>query len=259
MLLKRLLTTSSALLLLASSVSRADDTPSSPPPDAVESAADAPPTASAPSAAMAPPVAVPLVFPPAALQAALDPKASTGLTLRDQARGFFNAMTAMGNGTNGTNHATEGTGFWLSVYTPQAYIATAAATARREYRVFGPAEVTEEIARPVLRVIVHPDKATDIRRAGDSVQHVVIRSTNKESIAVQPLSKEPFTESVQNIFGASAEYGGVVATFDLDAVTAVRRADKDGKGEFFITVVGEGSKKDFKVKTKHFDDLPGLK
>jgi hypothetical protein len=43
----------------------------------------------------------------------------------------------------------------------------------------------------------------------------------------------------------------VDAAFPVDQLASVG----DGKGEFLVTVVGESGEKNFKVKTKHLDDL----
>lgn len=186
-----------------------------------------------------------------------------GLVLRDTGRGIMNAMAHMG-GKPGQRVDTA-TGFWVEVYTLQSWVDLHKAWAAEEYREFVEADITDEMREPVLRIIVHPDlpNTFDAQAMASSVKHVVLRSTLKEAIAVQPLTKEPFAEvrhgqRLQTAGGAVLEYSGVIVTFSLDALASLRSADKQAKGEFIITVVGEGSKKDFKVKTKHFDRLPGL-
>jgi hypothetical protein len=189
-----------------------------------------------------------------------------GLVLRDSGRGFMNAMAALSTPKyQPVNAHTYGTGFWLEVYTPESWIALHKMWAAEEYREFTDNDVTDEMREPVLRVVVHPDipGTFDGQAMASSVKHAVVRSTFKEAIAVQPLSKEPFAErphgqAIQTVGGAVLEYSGVLVTFPLDAVLALRDADKQSKGEFIITVIGESEKKDFKVKTKHFERLPGL-
>jgi hypothetical protein len=156
-----------------------------------------------------------------------------------------NAFLAAGSrpGERNAQHS----GYWLSVYTPLAFIANERAKAK-EYRAFGPLEVTEEMRQPVLTVIIHPDSPAAFHAFASSVEHVVIGSTAKEAVALQPLRKETFGEEFQNAMGAKIDLSGVIATFPLDAIDAIRAADPNR--EFFVTVVGSGSKKDFKVKTK---------
>jgi hypothetical protein len=87
-----------------------------------------------------------------------------------------------------------------------------------------------------------------------SVEHVVLTSKDKQQV-VQPLSKEPFTEDVQNAFGAKLQYTGLIATFPLDAVRELRGGKADQ--EFNVIVVGNGRKeRQFTVKKKHFERLP---
>lgn len=175
-----------------------------------------------------------------------------GLILTDVGRGIMNALSAPGD--------TMGTGFSVRVYTPISWIEQQASDAAKEYREFTPRDLGPDSFDPVLHVVVYPDEPTTMtakgRATSASVQHVVIRDAEKK-VAVQPLSKETFTDEVSNALGARATYAGVRATFALADLSKVR--GPSGTGEFFITVVGEGrSEKNFKIKTKHFDDLPGL-
>jgi hypothetical protein len=172
----------------------------------------------------------------------------TGLVLIDQDRAFTNAMR--------TSDTTIGTGFSVRIYTPTTWLQQQAADAAKEYRPFTERDITPEMLEPVLRVIVHPDMPTqltaaDMRRA-TSVQHVVLRDTARQ-MTVQPTTKEPFTETVSSAH-RDAAYQGLVATFPLDAVAGLRKADKNG--EFYIVVVGQVGERAFKVKTKHFRGLP---
>ena len=90
-----------------------------------------------------------------------------------------------------------------------------------------------------------------------SVEHIVARAGQKKDGVVQPDSKEEFTEDAQNAMGAKATYRGIMATFDIQKIEALR--GRDPKREFFFTIVGDRREKDFKVKEKHFEDLVGLK
>ena len=177
----------------------------------------------------------------------------TGLGLSDSGRAFGNALVAMNN----PYAQTDGTGFSLRVYTPKTWIAQLASNAAKEYKPFTADDVTEEMLEPVLRVVVYPDKPTMLNGKGmsgaSSAEHVVLRDENKRSV-VQPMSKEPFTDTASSALRDMA-YQGIVAKFPLDAVRELR--GPKGDQEFLIVVVGEGrTEKAFKVKEKHFARLP---
>ena len=182
-----------------------------------------------------------------------------GLRLTDKGRGFFNALTAAGNGLNGTRNATQGEGFKVWIYTPEEWICQISFEAAREYRELERDELTPEDLADVVRVVAYPDTPTEVHAAGmqqqSSVAHVVIRDARKRE-AIQPIEKRTFTEDVQNAMGARLQYVGVVAFFDPQDVDAIRRQDK--KGEFHVTVVGDNGEKNFKIKDQHFARLAGL-
>jgi hypothetical protein len=182
-----------------------------------------------------------------------------GLHLTDKGRGFMNALTAMGNGMNGTHYATQGGGFSVWIYTPEAWICQRSFEAAKEYRVLTHDDLAPEDLADVVRVVAYPDTPTEIRAGGmqqqSSVAHVVIRDARKHEV-IQPIDKQPFTEDVQNAMGARLQYVGVVAVFDAHEVEAIRRLD--AKGEFHVTVVGDNEEKNFKVKDQHFARLAGL-
>jgi hypothetical protein len=90
-------------------------------------------------------------------------------------------------------------------------------------------------------------------RNASSAEHVVLRDENKR-LVVQPISKEPFTDTASSALRDMA-YEGILARFPLDAVRELRGA-KAGN-EFLIVVVGAGTtEKEFRVKEKHFERLP---
>lgn len=180
---------------------------------------------------------------------------SAALSISDAGRGFMNAMASL----NGPGAVTAGTGFRLAMYTPLTWVQQQASDAAKVYKPFRPEDVTDDMLRPILRIVVYPDKATDFRNQAQtsSVEHVVVRDEAKRQV-VQPLSMEPFAESTQTAGGAQLHYNGLMVTFDLDQVKALIATP--GLDEFFVTVVGERSKeKDFKIKNKRFKDLPGLR
>ncbi len=98
-----------------------------------------------------------------------------------------------------------------------------------------PGDVARWVLQPVVRVMVYPDTPNSVVassvRGTSSVEHVVLTSKDKKQV-VQPLSKEPFTEGVQNGFGAKLQYTGVIATFALSDVRELRggKSDQD-RGE----------------------------
>jgi hypothetical protein len=76
----------------------------------------------------------------------------------------------------------------------------------------------------------------------------------RQTVVVQPVFKRPFGTEQQNNLGGKAALAGIDAAFAFDSLATVR----DEKGEFLVTVVGEGEEKNFRIKTKHLDDL-GIK
>jgi len=172
-----------------------------------------------------------------------------GLRLIDSQQQFAAAMTASSYG-RGSN------GFSLRAYTPVAWVRQLASNAAKEYRTLDPAELGREHIEMVLRLFVNPDTPNTVTASGmsgtSSVQHVVLRDESKR-IVIQPLSKEAFTEEVANAMGGRATFQGLVAKFDMDDLTEIRKGD----GEFFITVIGaSGEEKNFKVKKKHLERMP---
>lgn len=164
------------------------------------------------------------------------------------------------NSTGGDGlHLREGfnllaSGFVVDIWTPQTWIRHQAAIAAKEMRPFGEADVTPEMRQRVWRVEVAPstpDKITQPEN-GSSVSHVVFRTKDK-SIVVQPLTKEPTTDTVQNAMGAALSYEGMSLTFP-DADVRELWGPKQDK-QFWITVIGDNETYDFEIKKKHFERL----
>lgn len=180
----------------------------------------------------------------------------TGLLLTDTGRAWGNALTAMNNSMNHRADATAGVGFSLHVYTPKTWIAQLSSNAAKEYRPYDLSNITEADLEPVLRVEVYPDMPTVLNgegmRLSQSVQHVVLRD-DKRRLVVQPVSVDGFTQTASSAMRDKV-YEGLVATFRLDAVEQLRGESQDH--EFLIVVIGHGSEKTFKIKTKHFEHLP---
>jgi hypothetical protein len=175
-----------------------------------------------------------------------------GLRLVDSAQRFVAALTANGHGPTASN------GFTVSAYTPLAWVRQLASEAAKEYRPYAAEHVSDEALEPVFRVVVYPDTPNTVTAGGmrgtSSVQHVVLRNESRE-YAVQPLSKEIFVEEVSNALGGRASFEGLRVKFDMADVRKLRGSK--GDREFFITVIGAtDEEKNFRVKRKHFDDLP---
>lgn len=171
-----------------------------------------------------------------------------GLTLQD----FWESL---GYGTNQQSNAV--TGYTLRIFTPRAWIARMKQEAKRKYKAFEVADVTEEDRLPILRVLVSPSTpervtAEGLQRAA-GVDHVVLRSEDKK-VVIQPLVIDSYIVEVSNAMGGRAELKGAIALFSMEELGRLRAS---GSGEFFVTVVGDkGNEKDFKVKRKHFTRLP---
>jgi len=179
-----------------------------------------------------------------------------GLVIRDAGRGWMNALNAL------ADEPTEGSGFWIEIYTPVAWLRQLSSDAAREYRDLSRRDLEPDDLAGVLRVTVHPDMPDRVSRRGmrlsASVEHVVIRPRgDKGARALQPLSTRTFDETAVGRHGREASFAGVEAIFDLGAVARVREQSRDG--EFDVIVIGSRDReKSFGVKKKHFDRLPGL-
>ncbi len=176
------------------------------------------------------------------------------LHLSDTGRGILRALAALDTNNPG-GYSTVGTGFSVEVCAPANWIARRMDEAKRFYVELKWEDLAEQDRANLLHVVALPDRTTNLNvENGDSVAHVVLRHPDKEkrkAVVVQPLFKRPFGMEQQNNLGGKAELAGVDAAFPFEVLAAVQ----DEKGEFLITVVGEGQEKNFKVKTKHLDDL----
>jgi hypothetical protein len=182
----------------------------------------------------------------------------TGLLLTDSGRavanGIMSALAAMDN--RPSTPGPYGTGFAVSVFTPQTWLAQHVGNALREYRPFDLDQLDPDFYQPVLRVTGIPDLPTYVTGRGlsaaDSVKRVVV-TDEKRSLIIQPLTQEEYGQTVSSAF-RDANFSGAVVTFPLEGVDAVRRLSS--KREFLIIVIGYGTEKVFKVKTKHFKSIP---
>ncbi len=180
-----------------------------------------------------------------------------GLRLEDTGQKWSNAFASMDN-KNQSSRYSEHSGFAVRLLTPRTWVAWRAHEAKRVYKPYGFADVSESDRIHVLRIVVIPDTPAYVvagsgMRASSSVEHVVLRTVDEKDV-VQPLDIEPYQLDAKNAMGGSAGYSGVIAFFSMEDVARLRKADS--KGEFLVTVVGErGKEKTFKVKRKHFEQL----
>lgn len=159
----------------------------------------------------------------------------------------FSAITA---GLSGQGTA----GFSAELFSVDTWIQNLAADAAAKYLPFTKDDLRSEDLVNAFRVVAYADKPVNMKdaRLAESVTHVVVRDT-KKTTALQPESTEPFDDTVGNLFNAKVELNGLRAVFDWEKVDEIRKSDP--KGEFFVTVIGDRSEKNFKVKTHHFEKL----
>jgi hypothetical protein len=178
------------------------------------------------------------------------------LIIRDAGRGLMNALSAL------ADEPTEGSGFWIEIYTPISWLEQLGSDAARDYRDISFRDLEPDDLAASLRVTVHPDMPDRVTHRGmrlsASVDRVVIRPKGRKDVrALQPLSTRTFDETAKGRHGRTASFAGVEAIFDLDAVNEMRELSREG--EFDVIVIGEADReKVFSVKKKHFDRLPGL-
>ncbi len=181
---------------------------------------------------------------------------SQALEIRDAGRGLMNALSRM------ADEPTDGSGFWIEVYTPISWIEQLSSDASKDYRDLSPRDLEPEDLDAVLRITVHPDMPDRVTHKGmrlsASVEHVVIKPKGrKDEPALQPIYTREFDETARGRHGRRATFAGVEAVFDLEDLARVRELARDG--EFDVIIIGSGDReKTFSVKKKHFDRLPGL-
>lgn len=115
-----------------------------------------------------------------------------------------------------------------------------AAEAKRKYKPFTVADVTEAMLAPVVRLVVEPDPPT--RRGRNLVttpiaEHVVIKGV-KSRDAIQPESQVLAPVSWSNQLGGKVEGQAVVASFPLDAFRAIPEGDVE-----VVIVTGDGERR----------------
>jgi len=98
--------------------------------------------------------------------------------------------------------------------TPYSRVVGAAKAAKREYKPFSEADVTADLLRPEIDVVVFPE-------AKGRVDAIVIapRGSKDRTAVMQPTTATATTTEFQNLYGARFEGVGLVATFPLSVLS----------------------------------------
>jgi hypothetical protein len=172
-----------------------------------------------------------------------------GLHLSDTAAMVLQALgeysASQGQSSPGTQ--TPASGFQIVAYTPVTWVAQNAADALAARQTFTLQSVTDEMNRPVLRVVAAP--STPPRQGINfgldvaSVKSVYVRDATKK-LRVDPTFVRPF---------AHERLQGLIAEFPIDQIVPLRGSNP----EFQVVVEGtNGQQKAFTIKRKHFEALP---
>ena len=149
-------------------------------------------------------------------------------------------------------------GFGVEVYSPYGWLAKLARDAAMKGQEMLPRHVSELHVEPVLRVVCHADVPQEFRVGafGNPVASATIVSPNKKvTEPLQPVSTMRIPDKFRAPSGELVDVGPLVASFDLGQLLQLSARDK--KGEFFVAITAEnGETKRFKVKSKHFRQLP---
>ncbi len=104
--------------------------------------------------------------------------------------------------------------------------------------------------------MVKADTPNQVTAAGmrntSNVDHVVLQSADKKQV-LQPIKEDQADQMVASAISSQFTMHGQVALFSSE--DAMKLRGPDGTGEFYITVIGDKEKKEFKVKAKHFSYL----
>jgi len=118
----------------------------------------------------------------------------------------------------------------IEIFTPYTWITWQASQNAEKYLTMEKSQITKEMSASVLRIF------------SPQVNHIVIRTTNKEEFSViQPIEMKLDSDAMESHFSIK-EVGEL--------------SELDEKGEFFIVLIKDDEEKKYKVKTKHFKKLP---
>lgn len=113
----------------------------------------------------------------------------------------------------------------IGVYTtPYLRVALAARDAKKLYRPFTAADVTEAMVRPVMEVfgLSQPQETFLSGRTGviGNVREILITRVGGQGGATRPIESVPIPMIWKNLLGFSAESDGLMATFPIELLTA---------------------------------------
>lgn len=147
-----------------------------------------------------------------------------------------------------------GGGYRITIYTPQTWVTHLARQAATVGTALTVADVAPADRAPVLRVLASPSAPTigASRAQSSAVLRVLVLDEGRRSELLAEHA-ESFAARHRVILGSARALNGIEATFHLGAFDVLR----GGAGqEFFVRIEGTGYTKDFKIKRKHFDQLP---
>jgi hypothetical protein len=140
------------------------------------------------------------------------------------------------------------TDYFVTLYTPSEWIEAQATAAKRQKQPFSPANVTEAMRRPVLRVV-----AVQIRNAGGRsvaptpIQGVTLADLSKKTV-LQPLLDDRGQQSVERN-GDRGSINSSVSASEFE-MAAVEHLSGNSNGGFFVVVSVSGRTKYMKVETE---------
>jgi hypothetical protein len=140
------------------------------------------------------------------------------------------------------------TDYFVTLYTPSEWIEAQATAAKRQKQPFSPANVTEAMRRPVLRVV-----AVQIRNAGGRsvaptpIPDVTLADLSRKTV-LQPLLDDRGQQSVER----NGDRGSINSSFSASEfeMAAVDHLRGNGNGGFFVVVSVGGRTKYMKVETE---------
>lgn len=188
-------------------------------------------------------------------------KKSAGLKLGKSGENF----KPMRNDSNRSNDFLQNTGssmtttgFGIEIFTPFTWLARGARDAADAGHSLDFEGLEDAYQAEVLRIIGYPDLPSSPTPGiyGDRVESITLRSTAKKNYEeLAPSETKRISNTTRTLSGHILDMGPLVGAFALGDVQRISSLDK--KGEFFVVLVSEaGKEKKFKVKKKHFDDLP---
>jgi len=177
------------------------------------------------------------------------PSQTQGLLLIDTVnqlgQAFGQLAAQQGKSTPGAQ--VPASGFQIMIFTPIAWISQQASESVQAGRNFSTANVTAEMVRPVLRIFAAPSTppsaGVNLGHDVSPVKNVLLEDVSKKS-EIRPISRRSFTHQGLQ---------GLLVEFSMDDLAQIRAKDP----EFYVEIVGtNGNIKDFKIKRKHFAELP---